>query len=359
MRREKNQYIFASEVGRKQRGHRIRNAVLLIIPLIIVSILVANFMVSRQVKVEEIRLTILNLPADLEGFTILHLSDLHGARYGEEQKAIQSALQNIRYSCVVMTGDMLGENGDTKPLLELNAVLKSDVPKYLIPGDTEEAPVDSQAHSSLSVYAEWAEEIQAAGITLLEEPALITREKGRIWFVPEELYALDTDRMLGVYGRQLKELQERATSLSADDAAKIRALEHEIALLERLQETRKTFLATDIQVALTHTPLTEEYVRDLVSWSGKEDFFSLRYTGLILAGHNNGGQWRIPFVGAIYVPELGWFPPDELVQGLSYPEGIPQHISPGLGSDPRYQYQPGRLFNPPMITRIVLTSKAN
>ena len=34
---------------------------------------------------------------------------------------------------------------------------------------------------------------------------------------------------------------------------------------------------------------------------------------------------------------------------------IPQYISPGLGSDPHYTYQPGRLFNHPVITRITLT----
>jgi hypothetical protein len=84
----------------------------------------------------------------------------------------------------------------------------------------------------------------------------------------------------------------------------------------------------------------------------------MRYTGLILAGHYNGGQWRLPLVGPVYVPELGWFPEDNQVQGLSYLEGIPQYVSPGLGSDPHYEYQPGRVFNPPVMTRIVLTRRA-
>ena len=75
----------------------------------------------------------------------------------------------------------------------------------------------------------------------------------------------------------------------------------------------------------------------------------------MLAGHYNGGQWRLPWGGAVYVPELGWFPEDERVTGLDYLAGIPQHISPGLGSDPHYTYQPGRLFNPPKLTRIILT----
>ena len=71
-----------------------------------------------------------------------------------------------------------------------------------------------------------------------------------------------------------------------------------------------------------------------------------------------GGQWRLPFGGAIYVPEYGWFPPDGLIRGLSYLEGIPQLISPGLGSDPHYENMPGRIFNAPTVTLITLSRKA-
>ena len=106
---------------------------------------------------------------------------------------------------------------------------------------------------------------------------------------------------------------------------------------------------------LTHTPLSEEYVSGTAAWSGKGTAFSIRYASMILAGHYNGGQWRLPFGGAIYVPELGWFPEDSEIMGLGYVNSVPQYISPGLGSDPHYTYQPGRLFNHPVITRITLT----
>ena len=358
MRREKNQYIFASELTKRQRSHRFRNAVLVLLPILIGALWVLNITVSRRVQLEEVKLTVLNLPNDLEGFSILHLSDLHGARYGENQKAIGTALGNTRYSCVVMTGDMLGENGDVQPLLELIALMPQDTPKYLIPGDTDGPAIETKAHSSLSVYTEWAKELQAAGVQILDQPVLITREKGRIWFVPEELYALDLEGMRNVFQKQLAEMNGRKTSLTADDAAHMRAIEYETARIDALRELRKEFLPTDIQVVLTHTPLSEDYVADLISWMEKEDLFSMRYASLILAGHYNGGQWRIPFAGAIYVPELGWFPKDEQVQGLSYVDGIPQYISPGLGADPHYEHQPGRIFNSPVITRIELTRKA-
>ncbi len=358
MRREKNQYIFASEVAARQRGHRLRNALLILIPVLVLTLAVLNVTVSRRVLLQDLKLTILDLPADLEGYSILHLSDLHGERYGEKQKAFAAALGNARFSCVVMTGDMLGPNQETEPLLELMALSPEDTPKYLIPGDMDGAAIETSAHSSLSVYTAWADELRAAGIQILDLPVLETREKGRIWFVPEDLYALDVEGLQTILKRQIEELNQRAAHLTADDAARMRALEYEQQRMETLKELRKEFQATDIQVALTHTPLSAEYVADMVSWRDKGDFFSMRYVSLILAGHYNGGQWRLPFGGAVYVPELGWFPEDRLVQGLDYVEGIPQHISPGLGSDPHYQYQPGRLFNSPVMTRIVLTRRA-
>ena len=155
MRRERNQYIFASELTKRNRSHRFRNAVLILLPILIVSLYVLNITVSRRVKLEELKLTVLNLPDDLESYSILHLSDLHGARFGEGQKAIETALGTTRYSCVVMTGDMLGEDGDVQPLLELVALMPKDTPKFLIPGDTDGPAVETGAHSSLSVYTGW------------------------------------------------------------------------------------------------------------------------------------------------------------------------------------------------------------
>ncbi|MBP3720140.1 MAG: metallophosphoesterase [Clostridia bacterium] len=358
--RRRNQYIFAPE-GRRRRegGHGFRNAVLIFLPLAVALLLVSNYILSNRVRLEKVNLTILNLPEDLEQYSILHLSDLHGAELGERQKAIGSALGTTRFSCVVMTGDMLGEDKDPEPLLDLVALLPAETPKYYIPGDEDGDWLDSRAHGSLSVYASWAEKLMAAGVRILDRPVSETRGKGTIWFVPEELYTLDTERMAEVYRDQLAEMNRRATSLDADDAARRRVLEYELERLGDLAEIREQFGAQHIQIALTHTPLEPEYVRDMITWGGKEDTFSLRYAGLILAGHYNGGQWRIPLIGPVYVPELGWFPGDEKVSGMHAVEGIPQYISPGLGSDPHYENMPGRVFNAPTVTLITLTRKAS
>ena len=357
MRREKNQYVFARDPQRFRQPHHVRNTLLLLIPLLVLTFFITNFIVSGRVRLEEVRLTVLNLPPDLEEYSILHISDLHGARYGENQQAIQSAIRNTRYSCVIMTGDMLGEDGDAEPLLELIALMPADTPKYLIPGDMDGNIVDTNAHGSLSPYADWALKLHEASVHLLDRPMSETRGKGTIRFIPDEVYTLDLDVTESVYRKQLAALNERAASLSADEAARIRALEYELQRVEELRTLKKEFAPEDIQIVLTHTPLTEEYVKSMVSWTDKKTVFSIRYASLILAGHYNGGQWRIPFAGAVYVPEFGWFPEDNRIQGLSYVDGIPQYISPGLGSDPHYEYMPGRVFNPPVITKITLTRK--
>ena len=363
MRRDKNRYVFA-DPRRFRRPHRFLRTLLVLVLLLALTFTVTNFAVSHQVRLEEVRLTVLNLPVELEEYSILHISDLHGARYGEKQKAIAAALGNTRYSCVVMTGDMLGEDGDLEPLLELLALMPSDTPKYMIPGDMDGQITDSDAHGSLSPYSDWAERLREAGVTLLDRPVSETRGKGKrgegtIWFVPEDVYALDLDVTESVFRKQLASLNERAASLSADDAARIRTLEYGLERLDCIRTVREEFAPEHIQIVLTHTPLTEAYIGSMMSWNGKEAVFSIRYANLILAGHYNGGQWRIPGVGAVYVPELGWFPDDSEVRGMSYPAGIPQYISPGLGSDPHYEHQPGRVYNPPVITKIILTRKSD
>ncbi len=356
MRREQNRYIFSSEITRRHRRARKRHLIVLLVLLVlVVAFFLTNFLISRHVVQEKLDITILDLPVDLEQFSILHISDLHGARYGENQKAIMNAIGNPNsYSCVVMTGDMLGENHDVEPLLELVSQLPKDKPKFYIPGDDGDY-IDETAHNSFSIYTDWAYRLQEAGIQILDRPISETREKGRIWFVPVDIYTMDLKSLEWSYNTQLDAMNKRPTTLTADDAAFMRALEYKLQRIQDIRESGKLFKEGDIQIVLTHEPLKKNFMDEMIKWTEKGEFFSMRYVRLILAGHYNGGQWRIPFAGALYVPEKGWFPPDEEIVGLSYINNIPQYISPGLGADPRYSWQPGRLFNSPAVTRITLT----
>ena len=59
MRKEKNKYVFAADAGRFKRSHRIRNTFLILIPLLILTFVISNITVSRRIRLEEMKLTIL------------------------------------------------------------------------------------------------------------------------------------------------------------------------------------------------------------------------------------------------------------------------------------------------------------
>lgn len=354
VRRKRSQYIFTPEKERAS-GSSILLWTCIFLFLLLATVLTINFVIGHQVVLEKQTITVQNLPDDLENWTILHFSDLHGRELGENQAAIQTAIKGLAYSSVVFTGDMLGEDGDVQPFLDLVALLPEDTPKIYVPGDSDPDLLDDTAHSSLSVYADWVVQLQDAGVTILDEPVCYTRNKSNIYFVPEYLYSLDLDGMESAYQKQLDELSANVI-LTPDEAARKRVCQYQIERIARIRDVKATITENDIQIALTHTPLTKDYVSIMLDWSGKSEVFSLRHVSLVLAGHYCGGQWRIPGKGALYVPDYGFFPDDSLITGLNYLSGLPQYISPGLGASDYYTWQPGRVFNSPTVTLIALTA---
>ena len=349
----KQRYIFVEE-----KPHRIRAfliGVLVVALLAALGLFIYNFGQNHQVIAERQNVTIPHLSGDLENWSILHFSDLHGQYIGQGHTSISRAISGRSYSCAVFTGDMLGKNGDVQPLLDLVALLPETMPKLFIPGDSDPPLIATTAHASLSPYADWAVRLQEAGVTILDEPVSFTRNRSTIWFIPESLYGLNIDSTEAAYQAQLDLLNASVAPLSADDAALARATEYNIDRMRRIREIQKTISPNDIQIAVAHQPLTAGYVSEMVASTDPGTIFSLRYVSLILAGHYTGGQWRLPGLGALWVPGLGFRPDDSLLMGLDYLSGVPQYISPGLAASDFYPF-PGRLFNVPVITTIYLTS---
>ena len=302
-------------------------------------------------------MTVENLPGDLESFSILHLSDLHAASLGPDGSALRKVIKQKNVSCIVLTGDLVGESGDVEPLLQLLDMTPTDVTVYLIAGDSDPPALNPQAHGSISPYADWLQAAVEHGAVYLDEPQSQVRGDSTLWLVPEYLYSLDLDSAEAAYTAQRDALRGDELILTADQAAQLRVAEYQLEKIASIRETLAQITAEDIQVAVTHLPLDEEYVSTMLQWSEKTDIFSFHQVSLILAGHYCAGQWRIPGRGALYCPDYGWFPEDELIVGLDYLSGIPQYISPGLGASPYYRYQPWRLFNSPAITYVQLTNR--
>ena len=324
----REQYIFATEYNKKP--HQILRKLLIAILAIVLLGFLVNVVYNYNLVYIRQQITVANLPDDLEQFSILHLSDLNGR----------------------------GRDGDIEGLLEVDEALPKNIPILMIPGDMDPDYLDPMGHAGLTPYADWAEKLIKAGVTILDEPYLMTRgrnDRSRIWFIPEELYSMDLKGLETTYAGVLSRLPEG--SLTADQAAQKRVAEYQIARARRIQETVRTIGADDIQVAVAHYPLTESLTETLIGWKETTETFSLRRVSLIMAGHYCAGQWRIPGAGALYVPELGWFPDDELIVGRHYIGRIPQYISPGLGASGSYPYMPFRLFNNPSVSSLELTQK--
>lgn len=354
--RKRKSYIFAPEPV--HHGRRAVFYLAIVLGVVILTLVTLNFVNNHQVQLDVRRLTVQNLPADLENWSILHISDLNGQEIGTKQSGVKAAIQNRSFSCVVFTGDMVGESGNVQPLLDLIAVLPGDVPKFLITGDNDPSLTDPSAHGSLSVFADWVTRVQEAGVTVLDEPLCLTRGKSNIWFVPEYYYSLDLDSMETAWKSQLTNLEETGVILSPDQAALKRLCEYQLEKIGRIRQVRADIgTKNDVQIAVTHVPLTKEDVTIAREGQDESTAFSFKHVSLVLAGHYCAGQWRIPGVGAVYVPGKGWWPEDSLITGLDYLSGLPQYISPGLGASSYYTWQPGRIFNAPTVSLIYLTNR--
>ena len=358
MARRRNPYIFV-----RKKTHPVRRVLLTAAAFLLIAlgmILAFNYLLRNNVQLDTRRVTVADLPSDLESFSILHLSDLHGAEMGDGMSRLQRAIGEQAYSCVVMTGDMVGVKGDVQPLLDAIAVMPRGAPVLILPGDEDPPYLADTDQGNAGPYAAWAEAVTQAGAVLLDEPYLITRgknDRSRLWLIPEDLYSLDLNQLEAVYRAQLDELNGYL-ALTPDQAARRRVAEYQVRRAGSAREKLKQIQPGDVQVVVSHTPLTEDFMTEVIPWSSRSDVVSLRQASLILAGHYCGGQWRIPGRGAVYVPDFGWWPEEERINGWSYVYGIPQHISSGLGPADFYPWwESFRFLNPPDVTRVVLTSR--
>ena len=103
-------------------------------------------------------------------------------------------------------------------------------------------------------------------------------------------------------------------------------------------------------IAITHYPWNEDFYSNAKDKIGKYD--------LVIAGHYHGGQIRIPFYGALFIPNINkveFFPKQSDVSGYNVYGDYKQYISRGLGASKLGSTNlKFRLFNTPEINLITL-----
>lgn len=216
---------------------------------------------------------------------IIQLTDLHNSTFGKENERLIRKVEEQNPDLICITGDLLNmEEENVDIATNLISKLSSNYPVYVSLGNHE------------------------LGYKYAETEDLIDK------FEDAGAYVLDFDykdiningeniRIGGLYGYDLPETNE----VSRDNEAEF---------LSNFQNTK------DYKLLLTHMPY---------GWyqAGSLDYWDV---DLVLTGHTHGGQVRIPFLGGLYAPDIGWFPGREM--GLYYSEDMERVmvLSRGLGS---------------------------
>ena len=203
--------------------------------------------------------------------TIVQLSDLHNARFGDEQKRLLDMVRAQSPDAIVLTGDIIDdEKGGYEPALELARGCAAIAPTYFVTGN----------HEKLSPSYEN--------------------------FLPE----LEKTGVMDLNGKTVT-LAPQVTLTGAQDAGFIGLADYEGYIASLMPQT------DGYHILLAHRPeLFEAYAR-----AGFD---------LSLCGHAHGGQIRLPLIGGLYAPGQGALP--RYTAGLYELDGLDMLVSRGLGN---------------------------
>ncbi|MBR2746515.1 MAG: metallophosphoesterase [Erysipelotrichaceae bacterium] len=240
-----------------------------------------------------------------ENVRIVHLTDLHNYLFGKNNTKLIKQVLDESPDIVVMTGDMINENEeDLSVILSLIRELNKSVPVYYSFGN-DETIYEREFQNDLTY------QLEEAGAVVLNYNYLDIVVRNQLI------------RIGGYYGYY------RTPHMDTSDQDKRNAM----------NEFCDSFENTDtFKLLLSHIPTT------WLDWNRIDDF----PVDLVLCGHYHGGQIRIPFIGGLYAPNVGWLP--KYTKGLFIGKSATCVLSAGLGTEGF----PPRINNPPEIVIIDL-----
>lgn len=269
--------------------------------IVIVIILFCNFQ-NKHLETTHYTYAAEQLGADLEGYRIVQISDLHNAKFGKNNQKLVDRIRECEPDMIVLTGDLVDSNYTNvdRAVQFVDEIVKI-CPVYYVTGNHEYWLEKSE-------YDELMDGLIGAGVVILDDQ-VVEISRGDAKF---RLVGLD-DKSLA--DGTLEALLNNTHNVVHEDSD------------ER-----------EFTVVLAHEP----------------QYFA-RYAGtgvdLVLSGHAHGGQFRLPFVGGIVAPDQGFLP--EYTAGEYYMNGTEMIVSRGLGNS----VIPVRLFNFPEIVCVELVGK--
>ena len=337
--------------------------VFLVVIVLLLAIVV--LLQGNSISVDEQQVTMVGLPEDLEGYRILLLSDLNGRRFGDEQATILREIGTLDYDAVFFAGDMVGSGGDPQPFYELLEGLPSSKPVYFIAGDSDPQPVldvtrDITGTVEQMVLADWILGAIERGATYVDAPVELNVGDSSIWISPADMLNLDAGELANTCEEHMLQEQEGTVLGLQSDHDTLPSTTYRYERAQRLLNAVNSMTAADVHISLAHEPPSDDFLYASSTHNSSEEKY-LTQPSLVLAGHYCGGVWRLPLVGALYIPSStaerhGWFPAQEDVQGLSTAGGTQLYITAGLSTTDSAPLMFFRFLNRPQISIIELTA---
>lgn len=299
-----------SENIRSNRKKYIKSALVL---LIVIALLLFCSYQNRHLETTYYTYKAEQLGADLEGYRIVQISDLHNVKFGKNNQKLVDRIRECEPDMIVLTGDLVDSNHTNvdRAVQFVDEIVKI-CPVYYVTGNHEYWLEKSE-------YDELMDGLVSAGVVILDNQ-VVEISRGDAKF-----------RLVGLDDRSLADGTLEA--LLSHESIRNNQAEQKEEIADNEDSGEK-----ELTVVLAHEP---QYLA--------------RYAGtgvdLVLSGHAHGGQFRLPFVGGIVAPDQGFLP--EYTAGEYYMNGTEMIVSRGLGNS----VIPVRLFNYPEIVCVDLVGK--
>lgn len=338
-------------------------------PLIVlaaIAILAGGVMLNNSnLVVSEQTVTVVGLPDDLEGYRVVVLSDMNAKRFGDSQSLLLRTLNGLKYDALFCLGDMVGKSGNAEPFWEFIEGLRDPDKVYFICGDSDPGPYIKGARGTEGVLSQliledWILGAVERGAHYVDAPVAVPVKSSTLWLSPATMLNLEASSTLETWKDQTEQEVDGVRSGINEDYTTLPLTTYRTRLAQQLYDAQRAMNAADIHISLAHEPPADAFIYTSEDHDPANERF-LYSPELILAGHFCGGVWRVPGVGAFYVPDRtmdrgGWFPKQDDVAGLSVVGDTQLYITRGLSTSGSVPLMPFRLFNEPEISVITLTS---
>lgn len=323
-----------------------RYVLFLIFVLLVAASIFYNIYDNGRFIIVEQGISISGLPKDFDGYRILQISDLHSRYFGKNQEKLISAINSLEYDCILFTGDMNTDIEsslpDSQAVIDLIEGIQNKDMMLWVDGNTGPFAIEAIGGSCTGEVTAIGEELEKRGVQILLSPVRIEKNGQNLWLVPE-LSKMD--------------ILMNYSSIPEDNFESPEQYKKVIAYGNSLQEWYEQLNNNgDVKIRVNHFPLQANLSKEQWDSTGYLDY------ALSISGHYHGGQIRLPFYGALYIPSPtsgihnGYLPNQKEVKGLNQIADAQQYISAGLGASKSITFLAFRIFDTPEINLITLHS---